>query len=73
VSEAGEPAGGRAFVDARGVRWTVAEHAAQHGDSVCLRFASQAEVREFCPLPDDWRSLPDAVLDRLCRRATRTE
>jgi hypothetical protein len=60
-----------AFVDAQGVRWEVREAEAQHGDSICLRFESPAELREFCPLPDDWRALPDSVLDRLCRRATR--
>lgn len=61
----------RAFVDAHGVRWEVSETEAQHGDSICLRFESPGELREFCPLPDDWAALPDAVLDRLCRRATR--
>jgi hypothetical protein len=59
-----------AFVDARGVRWEVTEALAQHGDSMCLRFASPEGVREFCPAPDDWRSLPESVLDRLCRRGT---
>ena len=60
-----------AFVDAQGVRWEVREAEAQHGDSICLRFESPGELREFCPSPDDWRALPDSVLDRLCRRATR--
>ena len=60
-----------AFVDAQGVRWEVREAEAQHGDSICLRFESPAELREFCPLPDDWEALPESVLDRLCRRATR--
>jgi len=60
-----------AFVDAQGVRWEVREGEAQHGDSICLRFESPAELREFCPLPDEWEALPDTVLDRLCRRATR--
>ncbi len=59
-----------AFVDAHGVRWEVTEALAQHGDSYCLRFESPAEVREFCPVPDDWRTIPDSVLERLCRRAT---
>lgn len=61
----------RAFVDAHGVRWEVTESEAQHGDSICLRFESPGELREFCPLPDEWNALPDSVLDRLCRRATR--
>lgn len=60
-----------AFVDAQGVRWEVREAEVQHGDSICLRFESPAELREFCPLPDEWEALPDTVLDRLCRRATR--
>ncbi|HUF31375.1 MAG TPA: hypothetical protein VMM77_12055 [Gemmatimonadaceae bacterium] len=60
-----------ALVDALGVRWEVSEAVVQHGDSICLRFESPGELREFCPLPDDWRDLPDSVLDRLCRRATR--
>lgn len=62
-----------AFIDAHGDRWEVTEALAQHGDSMCLRFESPAEVREFCPIPDDWRTLPESVLDRLCRRATRVE
>ena len=62
-----------AFVDSHGVRWEVREAEAQHGDSICLRFESPGELREFCPLPDDWRGLPESVLDRLCRRATRVE
>ena len=62
-----------AFVDAQGVRWEVREAEAQHGDSICLRFESPGELREFCPVPDDWNALPDSVLDRLCRRATRVE
>jgi hypothetical protein len=61
------------FIDARGIRWEVTEAVAQHGDSLCLRFASQAEIREFCPIPDEWWSLPDSVLERLCRRATPME
>lgn len=69
------PGGGapHAFVDAFGVRWEVTEREVQHGDSICLRFAAPGEVREFCPSPDEWRALPDSVLDRLCRRATRVE
>lgn len=59
-----------AFVDSRGVRWEVREALAQHGDSMCLRFTSPEGVREFCPAPDDWRALPESVLDRLCRRGT---
>ena len=59
-----------AFIDSHGVRWEVTEALAQHGDSYCLRFEAPAEVREFCPLPDDWRTIPDSVLERLCRRAT---
>lgn len=62
-----------AFVDALGVRWEVRAAEAQHGDSICLRFEAPGELREFCPVPDDWRTLPDSVLDRLCRRATRVE
>ena len=62
----------RAFIDSTGVRWEVDEHLAQHGDSYCLRFQSQGEVREFCPRPDDWRGLDEPALERLCRRATTT-
>jgi len=29
-----------------------------------------ADVRDFCPLPDEWETLPDSVLERLCRKAT---
>ena len=60
----------RDFIDAHGVRWEVAEALAQHGDSYCLRFESPGEVREFCPAPDEWQTIPDSVLERLCRRAT---
>jgi hypothetical protein len=59
-----------AFVDSKGVRWEVRESFAQHGDARCLRFEAPGEVREFCPVPDDWRDIPDSVLERLCRRAT---
>ncbi|MBA3558410.1 MAG: hypothetical protein H0W30_07390 [Gemmatimonadaceae bacterium] len=60
----------RTFIDSRGVRWEVSEFLAQHGDSNCLRFTSPADVRDFCPLPDEWETLPDSVLERLCRKAT---
>ena len=60
----------RAFIDSHAVRWEVTEALAQHGDSYCLRFVSPAEIREFCPAPDEWQQIPDSVLERLCRRAT---
>ena len=60
----------RAFIDSHAVRWEVTEALAQHGDSYCLRFESPAEIREFCPAPDEWQTIPDTVLERLCRRAT---
>ena len=61
----------RALVDSRGVRWDVEEALSANGDARCLRFTSPGEVRETGRVPDDWASLSDAELERLCERGVR--
>ena len=45
------------------------EDLARNGDMRCLRFTSPAEMREFGLVPDGWRALADADLERLCQKA----
>ena len=59
----------RSLLDSRGVRWEVEEDLARNGDMRCLRFTSPAETREFGLVPDGWRALADADLERLCQKA----
>ena len=63
----------RAFVDSRGVRWSVEEALESNGDARCLRFTSPGEVRETGAVPDGWAELPDAELARLCERGVRLD
>jgi hypothetical protein len=81
-SPASEPNGLRPFTDAEGRHWTVAEERIPHTDwtqaddghragyAVGRLHFTRAEMQKWLRLfPRHWRTLSDAELDRLCRRA----
>jgi hypothetical protein len=82
-SPAGEPDGLRQFTDAAGRHWTVAEERIPHTDWTqadddghhagyavgWLHFTCAETQKRLRLFPRHWRTLSDAELDRLCRRA----
>lgn len=67
----------RDFIDGAGTRWRVwetrpaARAAAAPGyETGWLTFESGSMLRRLAPIPGGWEQLPDAELERLCRRAT---
>jgi hypothetical protein len=85
-SRAGESEVTRQFTDADGLRWTVVEVRIPSDDWTSadeehhragyvvgwLHFSCAAWRRKLRLFPAIWRSLSDAELDRLCRRALET-
>jgi hypothetical protein len=70
----------REFTDSAGERWlvwdtrpTTRARLNPAFEAGWLTFESGRQLRRLAPTPDDWASLADPELERLCRAATTVE